>query len=146
MTELVERIMQRVDVGADCWMWTGSLTTMGYGRMQIDGKVVAAHRLVYEVLVGPIPEGLTLDHLCRNRACVNPDHLEPVTGRENTLRGVSPVAINAAKTHCRNGHELSGDNLRIDPGGWRRCRTCLRDIQREWVRAKRAALIDGGSG
>jgi hypothetical protein len=71
--------------------------------------------------------------------------LEPATVRENTLRGIGPTSVNAAKTHCQQGHPLSGDNLRIDSGKWRRCRTCLRDTQREWMRAKRHALIDGSS-
>ncbi len=96
----------------------------GYGLAWHKGHNNLAHRRVYELLRGPIPEGLTLDHLCRERSCVNPDHLEPVTFRENIRRGQSPPGINSRMTHCKNGHPLSGDNIRIETSGGRRCRTC----------------------
>jgi len=93
---------------------------------------MAAHRFAYEALVGPIPEGLKLDHLCRNRACVNPDHTEPVTDRVNTLRGFGPTAMNARATHCSEGHEFTDENTYLNQSGSRVCLTCMRAAQREW--------------
>src|SRR6266576_3456485 len=88
----------------ECWPWQAN-RGRGYGNVWIAGRMYRAHRVAYELLIGPIPEGLTLDHLCRNRGCVNPAHLEPVTSRENTLRGEGISANNARKTHCKHGHE-----------------------------------------
>jgi len=117
-----------------CWWWIGA-TSRGYGQMQQDGsrKLARAHRLPYEHFIGPIPDALDLDHLCRHRPCVNPDHLEPVTPTENKLRGVSVCANNARKTSCKNGHRLSGANLytRADGRG-RECRECARASRRRW--------------
>lgn len=109
-----------------CWVWQRFINPGGYGMLKIDGRTKVAHRDSYERLVGPIPEGLELDHLCRVRACVNPDHLEPVTGRVNILRGEGQGAKHARKTHCVHGHPLSGDNIWVSPQGWRRCLTCKR--------------------
>jgi hypothetical protein len=109
------------DPETGCWLWTRPLTRMGYGRFYDHGYVMA-HRVMYERVRGPIPVGLTIDHLCRRRNCVNPWHLEPVTLAENVLRGYSPAAICARKTHCLRGHPLSGDNLLNSPH--RICRTC----------------------
>ncbi len=95
-----------------------------------DGKMLYAHRVSYELFVDAIPDGLTLDHLCRVRHCVNPSHLEPVTMRENLMRGDTAAAKNAAKESCPQGHPYSGDNLRITPKGYRVCRTCTRDAMR----------------
>ena len=122
-----DRFWQRVDKSGECWMWTGSRNTKGYGRFDSDGRHLMAHRVAYEMLVGPIPDGMQLDHLCRVPACVNPAHLEPVTSRENTMRGIGPSAQSAVKTHCSKGHPLSGDNLmeRMGRGRlFRDCRTC----------------------
>lgn len=131
--------------GDGCWLWQG-VTSSGYGRvLPPKGKRRAlAHRLFYEILVGPIPDGLTLDHLCRNRVCVNPDHLEPTTLTENIRRGESPTAKNRRKTHCKWGHEFTEENTLAHAGrpGGRRCRTCERDASRERMRRKRA----GGRG
>jgi hypothetical protein len=135
-----ERIEARtqIDPQTGCWNWTGTLRPDGYGvivRGDKSGRLVRAHRLAYQTLVGPIPKGLVIDHLCRNKACVNPDHLEAVTQRVNTLRGSSPVARRSEQTHCVNGHELAGDNIYIHPQrGTRNCRTCLI----ETARARRA--------
>lgn len=133
-----------------CWLWTGTVSNNGYGllmvRRDIPGKwrqrKVLAHRAVYEASRDLIPNGLTLDHLCRNRLCVNPDHLEPVTLVENVMRGMSPLAIKARQTHCIHGHELRGVNLYVTRDGRRKCRACHRATERaRWRRlhAKEAA-------
>lgn len=119
---------EQVDIkGPDeCWPWKGVLDHSGYGRVRrFGGEKEMAHRVAWEKRNGPVPEGKVLDHLCRNRACCNPGHLEAVTSRENTVRGVSPVAMNARKTHCKNGHKLSGANVRINSRGRRECLVCL---------------------
>lgn len=111
-----------------CWLWTGYRSDRGYGRVCIPNKAKCGyiHRVVYELLVGPIPAGLQLDHLCRQHACCNPAHLEPVTGKVNCERGSK-----ATKTHCPQNHPYSGDNLRIhvDKRGYHRriCVTCNRE-------------------
>lgn len=132
----IRRLWARVDKTDDCWVWQGRLAANGYGRVVPDGRDRVVHRVVYELLVGPVAEGLTLDHLCRNRACVNPAHLEPVTNRENILRGESPTATNARKTHCIHGHEFTEENTYMDRGR-RMCRTCNRDKARA-LRLRRA--------
>lgn len=116
-----------------CWDWVGAVTRGGYGTVWVAGKqkVCRAARFYYEKEVGPIPDGLTIDHLCRNHLCVNPAHLEAVTNRENGLRGYGVGALNARKTHCKYGHPLSGDNLyklwRRDVRAYERvCRECRR--------------------
>jgi len=120
----------RVDEETGCWLWIGA-TARGYGQIWVDGRTQPAHRIAYELLVGPIPEGLQLDHLCRVRHCVNPEHLEPVTNRENILRGVSIVPQNAAKTHCPQNHPYDDANTYYEgPARWRRCLTCKRERQR----------------
>lgn len=109
-----------------CIIWPGYIDSHGYGRIQVGSKSKRAHRVEWERLHGPIPSGLQIDHLCRVRSCVNPNHLEPVTARVNILRGVGPTAINAHKTHCINGHPLSGNNLNMDTKGGRECKICRR--------------------
>ena len=123
-----------------CWPWMGWRTTrQGYGLFYIQRKGVRAHRISYELAHGVPPNPrLTIDHLCRNTACVNPAHLELVTSRENTLRGFGPTARHARQTECKRGHPLSGDNLRITVKG-RQCRTCDRFLDRRRRERQRAA-------
>jgi hypothetical protein len=129
MTE--ERFWAKVDASGDCWIWTGAKTSGGYGQSSYGhGSPAIAHRMAWELLCGPIPEGRQLDHLCRVKLCVNPDHLEPVTPAENMRR------MFALRSHCKNGHPFSGDNLRLGTtrNGYtgRNCRTCLREAERRW--------------
>src|SRR4029079_60680 len=120
-----DRIWRAVDIG-DCWLWTRSLSRAGYGRLHRDGRWWIAHRYVYAGLVGPIPEGKELDHLCRTPRCVNPDHLEPVTHRENMLRGQTFAGIQSRRTHCPKGHPYTPENTVADRVTHRKCRTCMR--------------------
>ncbi|WP_227412199.1 HNH endonuclease signature motif containing protein [Cryobacterium sp. BB736] len=130
----IDRFLEKVTPGDNgCIEWTGGLNGVGYGQFYLGRKLSPntgkgyAHRWAYEHYVGPIPEGMHLDHLCRNRKCVNPEHLEPVTLRENLLRGIGPSAVHAKKTHCPAGHEYAGDNLYNHPTKIMRvCRTCGR--------------------
>lgn len=127
---VLDRFAERVALDdSGCLQWLGATTGDGYAQIKLtptEGKrLVYVHRWSYEHHFGPIPEGLQIDHLCRNRACVNPEHLEAVTPRVNALRSANPTAINARKTHCVHGHPLSGENLKTSRNGaWRYCRTC----------------------
>lgn len=128
-----ERFFAKVRMTDGCWIWTAENSTnqFGHGVFSVGrGVSKGAHRFAYEQIVGPIPEGYVLDHLCRNPSCVRPDHLEPVPQRVNLLRATSPVAINAAKTECKRGHPLDGDNLGLRSDGNRYCRTCRLEQQR----------------
>jgi hypothetical protein len=144
---LPERIQAKIAIVDDspCWIWTGSVLKVGYGNVGYKGKVRLAHRVVYELLVGPIPEGMTLDHLChtadascrggrtcRHRRCVNPAHLEVVTKRVNFLRGRSFAADYARQTHCSRGHEF--DKIKVDHKGRasRQCTICQNAAKAHW--------------
>jgi hypothetical protein len=122
----LEKVAEPYDAHNDCWEWTAALFDSGYGQFTAAGRNRRAHRFAYEAFVGPIPEGLTLDHICGNRRCVNPDHLEPVTIKENTSRSpLTMASINRTKTHCLRGHEFTPENTLIVPGG-RSCKICQR--------------------
>jgi hypothetical protein len=130
------RFWANVSKGAEgeCWLWTGSKAGgTGYGQIYADGRAQLAHRFAYELLVGSIPGGLVIDHVkergCTSRACVNPAHMEPVTHRENILRGNGYSARAARVTHCPQGHPYDADNT-ATVRGWRRCKTCHRDRAR----------------
>lgn len=138
----LQRLLAKIerDTQTGCWNWTASIAPSGYAQFRFLGRRDYGHRAAYVLLVGPIPDGLHLDHLCRNRPCVNPAHLEPVAPQINTLRSpIAPASINAAKSHCAHGHLLHGDNVyqRPDRIG-RMCRTCRREVNRLY-RMKRAA-------
>jgi hypothetical protein len=119
-----ERFWAKVDTSggaSGCWLWR---VGDGYAQFYFEGRVQPAHRVAYELVVGPIPDGLELDHLCRNHPCVNPAHMEPVTHQVNVLRGVGITARRAQQTHCLRGHPLSGANLYMRSDGGRECRAC----------------------
>jgi len=144
---LPPRFWQKVREVGDCWEWVAGKTHDGYGRFHWQGKSRGAHRVAYWELVAPIPDGLTIDHLCRNRCCVNPDHLEPVTNRENLLRGETFQGVNSRKTHCPVGHEYTPENTRLKRRGqWveRHCRACNRRESRQGAARRRAARIASG--
>lgn len=129
-------------LGTRCWVWTGAICgRTGYGNLRLDGKTVLAHRAVYHWLVGEIPIGRDIDHLCRCRSCVNPSHMEPVTERINTIRGEGPTAINARKTHCDYGHPFDDLNTYTDKRGRRYCKECEREkVRRRRKRRKGGAV------
>lgn len=125
--EMLWRKFRRTESG--CWEWTAKRTADGYGK----ASGISAHRAVYQLLVEEVPPGMVLDHLCRNRACVNPSHLEVVTKAENNRRA---TAVRKLATHCKRGHEFTPDNT-ISKGGARACRTCVDRMERLRVRLRR---------
>jgi hypothetical protein len=131
--EEFERFWGKVDASGTCWTWIAGLIPQGYGSFWLRGKTRRSHKVAYESVVGPVPDGLVLDHICRNRRCVNPDHLRVVTHRENIFAPGSMclAAQNAEKDECLRGHLLSGENLLIWEGK-RSCRICRRvnDLRR----------------
>lgn len=117
-----------------CRLFIGSLNDAGYGKIGMGhGKWERAHRVSYRTHVGPIPKGLTIDHLCRNHACIEPTHLEAVSKRVNTLRGISPAALNAQKAACHVGHAFTESNTYRESNGARHCRQCQADRNKERV-------------
>ncbi len=126
--EQIQRFQIRIkmDLSSGCWKWLGTMSAAGYGTFSIGGKNTYAHRVSYELHEGKIPDGLQIDHLCRNRRCVNPAHLDVVTTQENTRRGLLGKINNwkSKNTHCPSGHPYSGKNLRITKQGWRHCIIC----------------------
>ena len=131
-----------------CWMWTSYLDPQGYPKFAIGNRTIRAHRWSYGHYREPIPEGLHIDHLCKHPWCVNPWHMEAVTPRVNCLRSASPPALYARRTHCKHGHELAGENLRVIKlkrgTFYRRCRACRLRIdaaRRARARAKARAKV-----
>jgi hypothetical protein len=116
----------RVDASGDCWLWQGSRLKSGYGsvRLPLINRTEYAHRYAWQTLVGPIPEGLQIDHRCRVRACVNPDHMEVVAPVDNVRRGYGSSAMRARQTHCKRGHLFSSENTYLIQGRWRGCKIC----------------------
>lgn len=138
--DVLDRIADKFTVGDSCWEWTAYISPQGYGKAYIaPGRQVTAHRALYEIMVGPVPAGMEVDHLCRNRRCVRPDHLEAVTPAENNRRGIGPVRTREARyaqTHCLRGHLLPDPG----PNGKRRCRPCMA------LRARKYREVSHASG
>jgi len=130
----ITKIKKYIHQTDGCWIWTGAKSSNGYGNYWNRG----AHRVVYELLVGEIPENMQLDHLCRNRDCVNPEHLEPVTARENLLRGIGVAAVNAKKTECKRGHQFTDKNTYV----WNNRRIC-RECQKAREVTYRRRIANG---
>lgn len=134
-----ERLYARlaIDPATKCWNWLGTISAGKYGSIYYDGRMQKVHRVAWELEKGSVPNGMDLDHLCRNRKCCNPDHLEPVTRSENLRR--SPLMDRkSALTHCKRGHEFTTENTIIRKNGWRACRICMRQHIRDW-RARNAS-------
>ena len=138
-----DRFFSKVEeVESGCWEWQAGGNGVGYGVFHpTREKKVLSHRWCYEHIIGKIPEGLYLDHLCRNRGCCNPEHLEPVTHRENILRGKNPPADNKVKTHCINGHEFNKENTYVWQGE-RTCRSCANSRQKRYRVKKKEAKLE----
>lgn len=140
---IIDRSIPEPNTG--CWLWLLALSRDGYGKFYVGGEGetrITAQRASYMAFKGNIPSGYQIDHLCRVRCCVNPAHLEAVTPQINVLRGTSPIAQQAAQTHCSRGHELTGDNLYVFEGdGHRRCKTCTALKSREHYERNRQKII-----
>lgn len=140
---LPTRIVDKIDTEGICWEWTAARDSNDYGRVRWEGSAALAHKVIWELLVGPVPEGLELDHLCRNPPCVNPDHLEPVTHAENIRRGMwskGRAAQQVARTACANGHEYTEETLYVPPASsprQRQCRICRLEAKRRYNAKRR---------
>lgn len=141
----ISRLMEKITIDENgCWLFAKSVQSNGYGKIWDGSRVVYAHRFSYELHVGKIPKGLDLDHLCRNRSCVNPSHLEPVSRSENLKRGDAGKHLaeeQAQKTHCPRGHPYSGENLVTD-GKRRACRVCNKEKYSRYRQKKGASTND----
>ncbi|MEU5330906.1 HNH endonuclease signature motif containing protein [Streptomyces parvus] len=131
MRDWTDRFLDKISESeSGCWEWTGHVKPNGYGQVRINRRPLHAHRVAYEAMRGPIPPGLVIDHLCRNRRCVRPEHLEPVSHRTNILRGEGPAARHARQTHCLRGHPFNAANTYVSPRGARNCRACRAERKR----------------
>lgn len=140
--EVTEAFLRRAaaikgDLG--CWIWPGHIGAYGYGHFHWKGGRLRAHRVSYQIHNGYIPPDAVIDHICRTRSCVNPEHLRLLANVENVMIGVSPPATNARRTRCSNGHEFDSVNTYISPRGWRYCRICERARSRKYAAARREA-------
>ncbi len=140
MRPAIERFSEKINIStthfyknSPCWEWTAHRDRDGYGQFSIKSKPIKAHRFIYEYYYGAICPDLTIDHLCRNRKCVNPFHLEQVTVKVNVLRGIGICALNKQKTHCKRGHEFMKENTRFTRDGKRQCRICTAVCYKNWA-------------
>ncbi|HMS92380.1 MAG TPA: HNH endonuclease signature motif containing protein [Candidatus Saccharibacteria bacterium] len=127
----------------DCWEWDGAKSSAGYPQIRLDNTCFYLHRIIYEQTVSPIPDKYQIDHLCRNRGCINPEHLEAVTQRENILRGSGWSGRKARQTHCKYGHELTTNNL-TQYGiktGRRLCKICKSNKNKVYNSKRKAILV-----
>jgi hypothetical protein len=142
---IAERLLSSFVRKNGCWLYKNIEAATGYGRIHVrkpSNKQLLAHREMYKLLVGEIPKGMQLDHLCRNRACVNPDHLEPVTSRENLLRSnITLATLNKSKIECINGHKFTIRNTYNRKDGTRECKTCRREAV---LRYQNKLILEGG--
>ena len=134
------RFESKINRTDHCWLWTGCVGTKGYGYARSDGRNALAHRVAWQMYRGEIPSGLQIDHLCRNRKCVRPEHMELVTIRTNVLRGIGLSAINARKTHCIRGHEFIGENVKIW-NGYRLCVPCRKAYKHSYDMAAKSRRL-----
>lgn len=147
---IAQRFWEKVDRSGTCWIWIANTNNAGYGLIwdADQDKKVYAHRWSYEAVNGPIPDGLSIDHLCRNPLCVNPAHLEAVTHKENILRSDAPPALNARKSMCPSGHPYDESNTYTKPNGSRECRACCKAraaaTERRRSRILKAAAVSLG--
>lgn len=137
---MTDRLRRLDALEGECQPWPHAKNERGYGLCTEGGKTRRAHQVAYEAAHGPVPAGLEIDHICRNRSCVNPNHLRAVSHRENVLCGTSFAAVNATKTHCVRGHPYSDENTYRE-GTRRDCRICRRNRSREWWRRNRLACL-----
>lgn len=133
----VGNFWSKVNKTNDCWLWTGFIKPNGYGQCWSGQRVMYAHRYSYELVYGNIPDKMTIDHLCKNRSCVNPKHMEVVTRGENTLRGDTVSARSALKTHCPSRHAYTTDNTYVKNNGHRVCKTCAKARSQAYREAHR---------
>lgn len=142
---ITDRLWEKTKIEASgCITWTGATTSNGYGRVWWFGHLEMAHRLFYELFVDAIPDGMELDHLCRNRVCVNVEHLEVVTHQENQARSNSPAGLNARKVRCIRGHSLLADgDVYVNARGERVCRPCRRSRNSSYKTRKKGRRLNG---